>query len=116
MLVSSSALHVDLVETAELLHPLTCVDFARIDVALGVACYVVHDMELARPASRSPDPADDGVGRTVDDPKFYARSWTWMRANFYWVLGQEFEETFCIPSEGIAYRDSLARPSGIDAQ
>ena len=52
---------------------------------------------------------------TVDDPKFYARSWTWMRANFYWVLGQEFEETFCIPSEGIAYRDSLARPSGIEA-
>ena len=53
---------------------------------------------------------------TIDDPKFYAEPWTWMRANFYWVQGQEFEETFCIPSEGIAYRDSLARPSGIDAQ
>lgn len=53
---------------------------------------------------------------TVDDPKFYARPWTWMRANFYWVQGQEFAETFCIPSEGIAYRDMLARPSGIDAQ
>ena len=50
---------------------------------------------------------------TIDDPKFYTRPWTWMRANFYWVLGQEFQETFCIPSEGIQYRDSLARPSGI---
>jgi hypothetical protein len=51
---------------------------------------------------------------TIDDPKFYAKPWTWMRANFYWVLGQEFAETFCIPSEGIEYRDSLARPSGIE--
>ena len=50
---------------------------------------------------------------TIDDPKFYTKPWTWMRANFYWVLGQEFAETFCIPSEGIEYRDSLARPSGI---
>ena len=29
-----------------------------------------------------------------------------MQANFYWVQGQEFQETFCIPSEGIQYRDS----------
>ena len=53
---------------------------------------------------------------TIDDPKFYARSWTWMQANFYWVMGQEFQETFCIPSEGIAYRDSLSRPAGIDTE
>ena len=52
---------------------------------------------------------------TIDDPKFYTRPWTWMRANFYWVQGQEFQETICIPSEGIAYRDSIARPSGIEA-
>ena len=50
---------------------------------------------------------------TVDDPKYYTKPWTWMRANFYWVMGQEFAETICIPSEGIEYRDSLARPSGI---
>jgi len=50
---------------------------------------------------------------TVDDPKYYTKPWTFMQANFYWVLGQEFAETFCIPSEGIEYRDSLARPSGI---
>jgi hypothetical protein len=50
---------------------------------------------------------------TIDDPKFYTKPWTWMRANFYWVMGQEFAETFCIPSEGIEYRDSIARPSGI---
>jgi hypothetical protein len=28
---------------------------------------------------------------------------------------QDFEETLCIPSEGIEYRDTLARPSGITA-
>jgi hypothetical protein len=50
---------------------------------------------------------------TIDDPKFYTKPWTWMRGSFYWVLGQEFAETFCIPSEGIEYRDSIARPSGI---
>jgi hypothetical protein len=53
---------------------------------------------------------------TMDDPKFYTKPWTWMRANFYAVLGQDFAETFCIPSEGIEYRDSLARPSGIQAR
>ena len=53
---------------------------------------------------------------TIDDPKFYTRPWTWMRANFYWVRGQEFAETFCIPSEGIQYRDALARPSGIQTE
>jgi len=51
---------------------------------------------------------------TIDDPKFYTRPWTWMQANFYWVQGQEFQETFCIPSEAILYRDSLANPSGIE--
>ena len=50
---------------------------------------------------------------TIDDPKFYAKPWTFMRGNFYWVLGQDFAETICIPSEGIEYRDSLAKPSGI---
>jgi len=50
---------------------------------------------------------------TVDDPKFYAKPWTFMRGNFYWVMGQDFAETICIPSEGIEYRDSLAKPSGI---
>jgi hypothetical protein len=51
---------------------------------------------------------------TIDDPKFYTRPWTWMQANFYWVQGQAFEETLCVPSEAIQYRDSLARPSGIE--
>ena len=51
---------------------------------------------------------------TVDDPKFYTKPWTWMRANFYWMKAQEFAETFCIPSEALQYRDTLARPSGIE--
>jgi hypothetical protein len=50
---------------------------------------------------------------TVDDPKLYTKPWTFMNAGFYWMKSQEFAETFCIPSEGIEYRDSLARPSGI---
>ena len=51
---------------------------------------------------------------TVDDPKFYTKPWTWMRANFYWMKAQEFAETFCIPSEALQYRDTLAKPSGIE--
>lgn len=52
---------------------------------------------------------------TLDDPKFYTRPWTFMRAHFYWMKDQEFAETLCIPSEALEYRDTLARPSGIDA-
>ena len=52
---------------------------------------------------------------TVEDPKYYTKTWTFMNSHFYWMKAQEFAETICIPSEGIAYRDSLARPSGIDA-
>jgi hypothetical protein len=50
---------------------------------------------------------------TVDDPKYYTKPWTVMRANFYWMQNQEFSESFCIPSEGLAYRETLAKPSGI---
>jgi hypothetical protein len=37
-----------------------------------------------------------------------------MRANLYWMKAQEFAETLCVPSEAIEYRDSLAKPSGIN--
>jgi len=50
---------------------------------------------------------------TVDDPKYYTKPFVFMRADFYWMKAQEFAETFCIPSEGIEYRDSLTKPSGI---
>jgi hypothetical protein len=50
---------------------------------------------------------------TVNDPKFYTKPFVFMRADFYWMKAQEFAETFCIPSEGIEYRDSLTKPSGI---
>jgi len=53
---------------------------------------------------------------TVDDAKYYTKPWTFMRANFYWMKAQDFAETLCIPSEAIQYRDTLARPSGIDAR
>ena len=52
---------------------------------------------------------------TIDDPKFYTKPWTVLKGNFYWMKDQEFAETMCIPSEGLEYRDTLARPSGIDA-
>jgi hypothetical protein len=52
---------------------------------------------------------------TLDDLKFYSKPWTFMRAHFYWMKNQEFAETLCIPSEALEYRDTLARPSGINA-
>lgn len=52
---------------------------------------------------------------TLDDPKFYTKPWTFMRAHFYWMKNQDFAETLCVPSEALEYRDTLARPSGIDA-
>jgi hypothetical protein len=51
---------------------------------------------------------------TVDDPKFYTKPWMWMRATFYLMKAQEFSESLCIPSEAIEYRDTLAKPTGID--
>ena len=53
---------------------------------------------------------------TVDDPKYYTKSWTFMRANFYWMKAQDFSESFCVPSEAIEYRDTLSKPSGIKIQ
>lgn len=55
------------------------------------------------------------VVATLDDPKLYTKPWVFLKANYYWMKDQEFEETLCIPSEGIEYRDTLARPSGIGA-
>jgi hypothetical protein len=55
------------------------------------------------------------LNATLDDPKLYTRPWVFLKANYYWMKDQEFEETLCIPSEGIEYRDTLARPSGISA-
>jgi hypothetical protein len=49
---------------------------------------------------------------TVDDPKFYTKPFEFLKGTFYWMAKQDFEETFCIPSDGIAYRDSLALPAG----
>jgi hypothetical protein len=51
---------------------------------------------------------------TVDDPKFYTKPWTFMRANLYWMKAQEFAETLCVASEAIEYRDTLAKPSGVN--
>ena len=62
-----------------------------------------------------PDQYNMTLTVTVDDPKYYTKPWTFMKANFYWMKAQEFAETICIPSEGLDYRDTLARPSGIDA-
>jgi hypothetical protein len=52
----------------------------------------------------------------VNDPKYYTKPFQWLKASLYWMKAQEFPETFCIPSEGIAYRDTLAEPSGIKVE
>jgi hypothetical protein len=49
---------------------------------------------------------------TVDDPKYYAQPFQLMKTTYYWMKNQEFEETLCVPSEAIEYRDRLANPSG----
>lgn len=49
---------------------------------------------------------------TVDDPKFYTQPFQLMKTDYYWMKDQEFEETLCVPSEAIEYRDKLANPSG----
>jgi hypothetical protein len=49
---------------------------------------------------------------TLDDPKFYSKPWVFLKANYYWMKAQEFQEVFCVPSEAIEYRDTLALPAG----
>ena len=51
----------------------------------------------------------------MDDPKFYTKPWQILKANYYWMKDQDFEETFCLPSEAIEYRDRVANPSGNEA-
>lgn len=50
---------------------------------------------------------------TVDDPKFYTKPFEWLKASYYWMVKQDFEETFCVPSESNEYMQSLGRPAGI---
>jgi hypothetical protein len=49
---------------------------------------------------------------TIDDPKFYTKPWQVLKGNYYWMKNQDFAETFCVPSDAIAYRDKLADPAG----
>jgi len=65
-----------------------------------------------RAKDTTPSTAIENV--TVDDPKFYTEPFQFLTADFYWMKDQVFAETFCIPSEGIQYRDRLAAPSGIE--
>jgi hypothetical protein len=49
---------------------------------------------------------------TIDDPKFYTKPWTVLKGTYYWMIDQDFQENFCVPSEALAYRDKLANPAG----
>jgi hypothetical protein len=49
---------------------------------------------------------------TIDDPKVYTKPWQVLKANYYWMKDQDFQEIICVPSDAIAYRDKLANPSG----
>ncbi len=49
---------------------------------------------------------------TVDDPKYYTKPFELLKGTFYWMKAQDFGEAFCVPSDAIAYRDSLAVPAG----
>ena len=48
----------------------------------------------------------------LDDPKFYTKPWVFLKGNYYRMKAQDFEEIFCVPSEAIEYRDTLATPAG----
>jgi hypothetical protein len=49
---------------------------------------------------------------SIDDPKYYTQPFQLIKTAYYWMKNQEFEETLCVPSEAIEYRDKLADPSG----
>jgi hypothetical protein len=50
---------------------------------------------------------------TVKDPKVYTMPFEWItKATYKWKPQQELDETFCVPSEALAYRDTLAAPTG----
>jgi hypothetical protein len=49
---------------------------------------------------------------TIDDPKIFTKPFEWLNATYQWMVKQDFAETLCVPSEGIEYRDNLARPTG----
>jgi len=52
---------------------------------------------------------------TIDDPKMYTKPWLIAKNDFKWNPDQEFEEQLCVPSEGIAYIDTIGIPAGNSA-
>jgi len=49
---------------------------------------------------------------TIDDPKIYTKAWRVIDANYYWIKDQDFDETFCLPSDAIEYMNKVIHPSG----
>lgn len=49
---------------------------------------------------------------TIDDPKYYTKPIEFLKSTYYWMKDQDFPEAICVPSEAIAYRESLAKPAG----
>ena len=48
---------------------------------------------------------------TIDDPKMYTKSFVLATAKFRWVPSQENDEQICVPSEGIAYVNTISIPA-----
>jgi hypothetical protein len=46
---------------------------------------------------------------TIDDPKTYTKPFDWLKAKYYWMVKQDFEETFCVPAGGLS---QLTRQAG----
>jgi len=49
---------------------------------------------------------------TIDDPKIYTKPWQVIKANYYWMKTQDFDETFCVPSDAVEYLNKVINPSG----
>ena len=52
------------------------------------------------------------LAATIDDPKIYTKPWRVIDANYYWIKDQDFDETFCLPSDAIEYMNKVIHPSG----
>ena len=51
---------------------------------------------------------------TIDDPKIYTKPFEWVtNAKLHAKPKPDFAETLCVPSDSIAYKDSLVLPAGV---
>jgi hypothetical protein len=48
----------------------------------------------------------------IDDPKIYTKPFEITKTTYKWIPDQQFEEQLCVPSEAIAYMNTIGYPAG----